>query len=561
MSKDQDSRTLDQEVDLRDECPAEIDLRPEWKIFVPAILVILLISIPSLLYPQASEEIIGAIYRPFAANFGTLYLWITVALVILCAFFAFSRYGSIKFGEPDEKPEFSLTSWIAMIFCSGVAGAVMFWSIVEPMWDLVTPPQHAAPMSVASYEWSLAYLLLHWGPNAWCTYFITALPIAYIFHIRKKPFLRISSAAEMIIGKQKDRLLGRTVDVFFILGLLFCTAVTMCISLPTVEAALAYVFGISPSFSLEIGILLVSAAIAGTSVWLGLDKGIKWLSNANIIIALSMIVYGAVCGPSSTLFKIFTNALGKMIGNYWNMTFWTDPFGGSSFPQDWTIFYALFWAGYGPFMGLFIARISRGRTVREIIGWGMFGTVAGGFLIHGVFGSYTLWAQSTGVIDAVSILKEQGGPAAMIAVLGTLPYSKVLLLAYCAFSTIFLATSVDSGCYIVASTATRSMPYGCDPERKHRTFWAMAQGTLALGLLAIGGLEVAKIFGNFSGALMALPVLLLTACWLKIVRQDGERMLAHYTRRSALPAVGVSAAKPHAVKTEAPAVPEGAVAE
>lgn len=561
MSQDPDYR-LNEEIDLRDECPAAIDLRPEWKIFVPAILVILLISIPSLLYPKASEEIIGAIYRPFAANFGTLYLWITLGLVLLCAFFAFSRYGNIKFGEPDEKPEFSLTSWIAMIFCSGVAGAVMFWSIVEPMWNLAIPPQHAAPMSVDAYEWSLAYLLLHWGPNAWCTYFITALPIAYIFHIKRKPFLRISSAAEMIIGKQKDGILGRTVDVFFILGLLFCTAVTMCISLPTVEAALDKVFGLAPSFSVQIGILLASAALAGASVWLGLDKGIKWLSNANVVIALAMIVYGALCGPTSTLFKIFTNAAGKMVGNYFNMTFWTDPFGGGTFPQDWTIFYALFWAGYGPFMGLFIARISRGRTVREIIGWGMLGTVAGGFLIHGVFGSYTLWAQSTGLIDAVTILKEQGGPAAMIAVLDTLPYSKILLLAYCAFSTIFLATSVDSGCYIVSSTATRSMPYGCDPERTHRTFWAVAQGALALGLLAIGGLEVAKIFGNFSGALMALPVLLLTACWLRIIRQDGDRLAARSTKKTVLPGTApVSPVPARPAPAEVPAAPDGALPE
>ena len=229
-----------------------------------------------------------------------------------------------------------------------------------------------------------------------------------------------------------------------------------------------------------------------------------------------------------SLFDIFTNAVGKMLGNFWNMTFWTNPFSEGSFPRDWTIFYALFWAGYGPFMGLFIARISRGRTVREVIGWGMFGTVAGGFMIHGVFGSYTLWAQYHGIIDAVSILKTQGAPAAMMAVIDTLPFSKVVMLIYCAFSTIFLATTVNSGCYVVAATATRRMPVDADPHRYHCTFWAVAQGLLALGLLAMGGLEVAKIFGNFSGALMALPSLLLTACWLKIIREDGKDLLHTY---------------------------------
>lgn len=502
----------------------DIDLRPEWGIFLPAILVILLISIPSLLYPQAAEQLIAAVYKPFAANFGTLYLWITVGLIILCIYFACSRYGDIRFGGPDATPEFRLSSWIAMIFCSGVAGAVMFWSIIEPLWDLVAPPQYAAPMSVEAYDWSLAYLLLHWGPNAWCTYFITALPIAYFFHNKNKPFLRLSAASEMIIGN-KNGLLGRCVDIFFILGLLFCTAVTMCISLPTVSVALSSVFGFQPSFKVELSVLVVSALIAGGSVYLGLEKGIKRLSDLNVVIALAMVAYGALCGPTATLLDIFTNALGKTLGNFWNMTFWTNPFAEGSFPQDWTIFYALFWAGYGPFMGLFIARISRGRTVREVIGWGMFGTVAGGFMIHGVFGSYTLYLQHNGLLDAVSILKNSGAPAAMIAVLNTLPFNKIVLLAYCAFSTVFLATSVDSGCYVISSSATRSMPAGSDPHRLHRLFWAIAQGTLALGLLTVGGLNVAKIFGNFSGALMALPVIVLTLAWLKIIREDGKGLL------------------------------------
>ena len=163
----------------------ENDLRPEKGIFWPAMIGVLLIALPMLFFPKASEEIIGAIYTPFSIKFGSLYLWITVGLIILCVYFACSRYGDIKFGDPGEKPQYSLPSWVAMIFCSGVAGAVMFWSIVEPLWDLITPPQYAEPMSTEAFDWALTYMLLHWGPNAWCTYFITALPIAYLFHIRR----------------------------------------------------------------------------------------------------------------------------------------------------------------------------------------------------------------------------------------------------------------------------------------------------------------------------------------------------------------------------------------
>ena len=201
---------------------------------------------------------------------------------------------------------------------------------------------------------------MHWGPNAWCTYLITALPIAYMFYIRKEPFLRVSTATEMIIGQRMARgWLGLCIDVFFILGLMFCTAVTMCLSLPTVAYALQSVFGISPNLTTQVVILAFSGLVAGYTVYRGLDKGIKWLSDVNVILALLLAAYCFFAGPTVQLFNIFTNAFGKWLGNYPNMVFWTDPWGGGSFPQDWTIFYALFWAGFGPFMGLFIARISR----------------------------------------------------------------------------------------------------------------------------------------------------------------------------------------------------------
>lgn len=508
------------------------DLRPDMGIFIPALLIILLISLPAVLFPKVCEEVLNGIYQPFAKNFGTIYLWITVSLIGLCVYFAMSRYGDIKFGEPDEEPEFKLGSWIAMIFCSGVGGAIMFWAITEPLWDVMIPPQNAAPHSVQAYDWALAYLLLHWGPNAWCTYLITALPIAYMFYIKKEPFLRVSTASEMIIGPRLARgWFGRCIDIFFILGLMFCTAVTMCISLPTVAYALNSAFGISPALGTQLYVLVFSGLVAGFTVYKGLDRGIKWLSDVNVILALVLVAYCFLTGPTVKIFNIFTNAFGKVLGNYPNMVFWMDPWTGGTFPQDWTIFYALFWAGFGPFMGLFIARISRGRTIREIIGWGMAGAVAGGCLMHGVFGSYTLYVQRTGILDAVSILKAQGGAAAMIAVLGTLPFKNVVLIAYCVLSTIFLATTVNAGSYVVASTATRRLHPSSEPHRVHRTFWCAVQCVLALGLLTMGGLEVAKIFGNFSGALMALPVLLLVACWFKIIREKGSYMLRHHVQQ------------------------------
>ena len=269
---------------------------------------------------------------------------------------------------------------------------------------------------------------------------------------------------------------------------------------------------------MQVVILSVSTAIFTTSVTLGLKRGIKVLSWLNVFIALGMIVFAFLAGPSTQIFNSFTNAVGKMVGNFYDMLFWTSPWQADSFPQDWTIFYALWMASYGPFMGLFIARISRGRNVRQVLLMSVFGGISGAYLIHGVFGSYTLNAQITGLVDAVAILKDQGGPAALIAVLQTLPGASIILVGYCCFSTIFLATSVDSSAYIMACSATRRMVPGLEPSLRSRFFWAVLQGALALAVISLGGMSAVRIFANFAGALMLLPICFAVIAWFKFLQ-------------------------------------------
>ncbi|GAU07788.1 BCCT transporter [Desulfoplanes formicivorans] len=340
-----------------------VDLRPDKHILIPATLVLLGIIACSIVFTEQSEHVLKTVYSVFARTTGTWYLWVTVGMIILSGFFMFSRYGDIKFGEPDEKPEFNNYSWLAMMFCSGVAGAVMFWSIVEPMYNLAYPPKFAEPLSRQSFEWAMSYVLLHWGPVTWPWYMVTALPICYMYYKRKKPVLRISAATEPILGDQVNGGMGKGIEIFFIVGLMFSNAAVMGVSVPIVNHALSAVLGIEPSFTLELIILAISAVIFTVSVSLGLKKGIKILSDTNVCIALAMVFFCLVAGPTVFIVDNFTNSFGHMLGNFWDMIFWTDPYTDGSFPQDWTIFYALWMASYGPFMGLFIARISKGRTV------------------------------------------------------------------------------------------------------------------------------------------------------------------------------------------------------
>lgn len=498
--------------------PEKADTRIDLLIAVPTAAILLLIVFWSIMDPAGAEKILKGIYNPFATNTGTLYLWATFIMIALAVVFTCSRYGDIRFGDPGEKPEFSNYSWMAMMFCSGVAGAVLFWSIVEPTWNLAIPPQYAEPLSRDAYDWSLAYVLLHWGPVTWPWYAVTALPICFMYYRLKKPVLRISAVAEPVIGKKAtDGWAGRILEIFFIVGLIFSNTAVMGVSLPIVAEAFGALFNVEATFGLQMIILAVSAAIFTTSVTLGLKKGIKVLSDTNVLVALSMIVWVLISGPTVTLFNSFTNAFGIMCGNFFEMLFWTSPWEANSFPQDWTIFYALWMASYGPFMGLFIARISRGRSVRQVLLWTIFGGITGSFFIHGVFGSYTLHAQLTGLVDAVGILKASGGPAALIAVLQTIPGHSFVLVGYCVFSTIFLATSVDSCAYIMSCAATRKLTVGTEPTLFNRFFWAALQAGLALAVITLGGMGAAKIFANFAGALMLVPIAIAIIAWFKFI--------------------------------------------
>jgi BCCT family betaine/carnitine transporter len=345
-----------------------------------------------------------------------------------------------------------------------------------------------------------------------------------MFYRLKKPVLRIDAVAEPVLGKKLiDGWAGSALEIFFIVGLIFSNTAVMGVSLPIVAQALSALTGIPPTFGMQVCILAVSTAIFTTSVTLGLKKGIKVLSWINVWIALAMVAFAFTVGPTTQIFNSFTNAIGKMTSNFFQMLFWTSPWKADSFPQDWTIFYALWMASYGPFMGLFIARISRGRTVRQVTLMSIFGGMAGAFLIHGVFGSYTLNAQHTGLVDAVGILKASGGPTALIAVLQTLPLGGVVLVGYCLFSTIFLATSVDSSAYIMACSATSRLAPGVDPSLFSRFFWAILQAGLALAVISLEGLGAAKIFANFAGALMLLPIGFAVFSWFIFIRSDDVR--------------------------------------
>ncbi len=304
--------------------------------------------------------------------------------------FAFGKYGSVRFGGQDAEPEFRTLSWIAMLFCAGIGTSLLYWATIEWVYYYQAPPFGIEAESAEAADWAAMYGLFHWGPMAWALYCIPALPIAYAFHNRKIPFLRISQACRGVIGDRADGPLGKLIDVLFIFGLVGGTGTSLGLGTPILSESISTLTGIERTFALDAFVIVIWTAIFGTTVYLGMEKGIKRLADANVYLGFFLLAFVLVFGPTVFILDTFTNSLGLLATNFLKMSFYTDPVGASGFPQTWTVFYWAWWIAYAPFMGLFVARISRGRTIRQVVAANLVWGSLGCWLFFATFGNTAL---------------------------------------------------------------------------------------------------------------------------------------------------------------------------
>ena len=272
-----------------------------------------------------------------------------------------------------------------------------------------------------------------------------------------------------------------------------------------IAACIAWLFGVEPTFNLEMGVVVLCVLLFAASVWLGLKKGIKRLSDINLILAFGLLLFILLVGPTAFLLKTSLNGVGLMAQNFVRMNFWTDPFTGSGFVESWTVFYWAWWIAYAPYIGIFVTRISRGRTIRQVItGMLLYGSL-GSWVFYMIIGNYAMYLELMGTIDFTGIMKSVDGSAAIVAMLEQLPLTGIVISVFSAIAIIFAATTYDSASYTLASSATLNLRAGDDPARWHRAFWAFAFGLMPVALMYIGGLRVMQVIVLIA----SLPILII----------------------------------------------------
>jgi len=487
-------------------------------IFWPAVITVAAISLFLILAPDVAGPTLTTVKKFVTGNFGWLFLLLTFGALIFAGWLAFGPYGNVKLGARDEKPEYSTVHWIAMMFTCGVGAGLVVWGFAEPLFYLATPPVGIEAGSTQAVEFAHMYPLFHWGISSWAIYAVPAVPIAYLLYVRKKPVLRVSAACEDSLPKAGRDVVKTIIDIFIIFGIIGGSATALGLGIPMASALVAEFTGLENDIYVKLGMLALWATLFSFSVYRGLKRGIKILADVNLVLALLAISFIFIVGPTLYILKLSVNSVGVFLNNFTSISLWTDPVLGSSFPEDWTVFYWTWYLAFTAFVGLFIARISRGRTIRQLIvgvlTWGTLGTslflmVMGGYALH--LNEVCVAAKEAGNacnLDVVATLKDQGMFVLTAKILAGLPAGKAVLFLFIILSTIFYATNVDSAAYVMSSISSKNLQSHQEPPRSNRLVWALLLSLITAGLVMVDKVSIIQS-ATIISALPLVPIVIL----------------------------------------------------
>lgn len=451
-------------------------------VFWISIGIVFVAAIFGAVAPNHLEIVTGNLKDLLTTAFGWYYLILVTFIVAFSVFLIFSPVGIIRLGKQHEKPEFTRASWFAMLFSAGMGIGLVFWGAAEPLSHFLQPPL-AEGGTAAAHKEAMRYTFFHWGIHAWTIYALVALAMAYYQFRKDEPSL-ISVTLKPIFGKSMEGPLGTVVDVLAVFATVIGVATTLGFGAAQINGGLAYLFGIPNNFFVQLIIVIVVTVLFLMSAWTGLGKGIKYLSNTNLILAIALFLLMFIAGPTILILDMFTDTLGGYIQNLIQMSFRIAPLneGHRAWINSWTIFYWAWWISWSPFVGIFIARISRGRTIREFVVGVLLLPALASFIWFSVFGTSAINIQKLGEVDLSAFATEE----ILFAVFNGYPLSTILSVVAIVLVCIFFITSADSATFVLGMQTT----YGSlMPPNRVKLVWGIAQSVVALILLYSGGLQ------------------------------------------------------------------------
>ena len=480
------------------------DVHPQVTFLSTIVLVAFILL--TLMFREDASELFKTAMAAITSTTGWFLILASNVFILAALYFAFGRFGQIRIGGADAKPEFSTLAWFAMLLSAGMGIGLMFWSVGEPMFHYASPsPMFGAvqPATPEAAQAAMGLTYFHWGLHPWAIYAIVGLGLAFFAYNRGLP-LTIRSIFYPLLGNKIYGFWGNLIDVLSVLATLVGLATSLGLGVKQVNAGLHFLFGVEISTATQVTLIVVITTFATLSVMSGLDAGVKRLSQANMILAAVFMLFLLLIGPTVYILSGFTQNLGYYVTLFPKLSLWTETFRDSNWQGSWTVFYWAWWISWSPFVGMFIARISKGRTVKEfILGVILIPTLLS-FVWMSVFGGSALFLQSHGIADIAAAVQEDVATA-MFVMLKQFPLAEILSLAAIVLVTIFFVTSSDSGSLVVDHLTSGGK---LDSPTPQRVFWAVMEGVIACVLLIGGGLATLQTASVSTGLPFALVLLI-----------------------------------------------------
>jgi choline/glycine/proline betaine transport protein len=489
-------------------------------VFFSALLITLLLTAAGIIWSTNFESFFGEIQTGLIHHLGWFYILGVAIFLIFLIIIMFSRFGDIKLGPDHSTPDYNNSSWIAMLFSAGMGIGLMFYGVSEPIMHFESPPTGEAGGTLLNAQQAMKITFFHWGLHAWGIYAIIALSLSYFSYRHQLPLLP-RSILYPLIGDKIYGPIGHMIDVFAVVGTMFGIATSLGIGAMQVNAGLNYLFGVPVSSASQIGIIAVITAIATLSVAFGLDKGIKRLSNLNMGLSFILLMLILILGPTLLIFKAFIENTGSYFSDIVHMTFnlymydkHEDWIGG------WTLLYWGWWVSWSPFVGVFIAKISKGRTIREFLVGVLFVPSLFNFLWFSVFGNTAIYEVMSKNAVSLSAAVANNVPVALFTFLEQFPFSSFLSMLALILVITFFVSSSDSGSLVI-DTLTSSIDI--EPAKWQRIFWAIFEGMIAGTLLIMGGLKALQTMTI--ACAFPLLMLMLVFCYSLFIALRNDYLL------------------------------------
>lgn len=448
--------------------------------------LIAIVVLWGLVAPASLGATASATLALITRNFGWLYLWVVLGLVLLAAVLAFSRYGDLKLGDEDEEPQFAYGSWFAMLFAAGMGIGLVFWGVAEPLSHYVTPPPGIAPGTPEAANAAMRYAFFHWGLHPWAIYGVVGLAMAF-FQFRRGGTALVSTATASLpwgIVRRASPLF----NVLAVVATAFGVAASLGMGATQINSGLNAVFGVPIGPLSQTVIIVVTTVLFVGSALTGVERGIKWLSTGNLVLAALLAAAVLLLGSTVVVLDTFTSTLGAYLSDFVRMSLRMTPFRDSSWVGDWTIFYWAWWISWSPFVGLFIARVSRGRTIREFLIGTVLAPTLVGFAWFSVMGGTALHLEIFGGAPLAEAVQADVSTV-IFTMFDAMPFGAVLSVVATVLVIVFFVTSGDSATLVLGMMSTGG---NTDPPGKVKLMWGVLVAGIALSLMLAGGLQAVQ---------------------------------------------------------------------